>query len=55
MNMTAAQIGFDRFVPLELAEAALRVGAGLASLDELKRRWTQRIPAPRPRRRMQRC
>lgn len=36
MNMTAAQIGFDRFVPLELAEAALRVGAGLASLDELK-------------------
>lgn len=35
MNAAAAQIGFDRFVSLELAEAALRVSAGMASLGEL--------------------
>ena len=35
MNTTAAQIGFDRFVPLELAETALRVSAGLVGLGEL--------------------
>lgn len=39
MNRTtpsAPQIGFDRFIPLEWAAAALRVRAELGTLDELK-------------------
>jgi hypothetical protein len=35
MNSTAPQIGFDRFIQLDLAAAALKVRAGTASLDEL--------------------
>lgn len=32
---SAPQIGFDRFIPLEWAAAALRVRAGLSTLDEM--------------------
>lgn len=35
MNSTAPQIGFDRFIQLDWAAAALKVRAGTASLDEL--------------------
>ncbi|EAR22891.1 hypothetical protein [Nitrococcus mobilis] len=35
MAPSAPQIGFDRFIPLEWAAAALRVRAELGSLDEL--------------------
>lgn len=35
MNSSAPQIGFDRFIKLEWAAAALKVRAGIASLDEL--------------------
>ena len=34
-NSTAPQIGFDRFIQLNWVMAAMRVRAGLASLDEL--------------------
>lgn len=46
MSTAAAQIGFDRFVPLELAEAALRVSAGLASLGELTALQDAAHPGP---------
>lgn len=36
MAQFAPQIGFDRFIPLEWAAAALRVRAGLETLDELQ-------------------
>lgn len=35
MNSTAPQIGFDRFIQLEWAVAALKVRVGTASLDDL--------------------
>lgn len=35
MTSSAPQIGFDRFIPLEWAAAALRVRAELGTLDEL--------------------
>ncbi len=35
MNSTRPQIGFDRFVRLDLAAVALRVRAGASSLDDL--------------------
>jgi hypothetical protein len=35
MNSTAPKIGFDRFIQLEWAIAALKVRAGTASLDDL--------------------
>ena len=35
MNSTAPKIGFDRFIQLDWAAAALKVRAGTASLDEL--------------------
>lgn len=35
MNSTVPQIGFDRFIQLDWVAAALRVRAGIASLDEL--------------------
>ncbi len=35
MSPTAPQIGFDRFIQLDWAAAALKVRAGLANLDEL--------------------
>lgn len=35
MHSTAPKIGFDRFIQLEWATAALKVRAGAASLDEL--------------------
>lgn len=35
MNSVRPQIGFDRFIQLEWAAAALRVRAGVSSLDEL--------------------
>lgn len=35
MNSTSAQIGFDRFIRLDCAATALRVKAGVASLDDL--------------------
>lgn len=35
MTSSAPQIGFDRFIPLEWAAAALRVRAELGSLDDL--------------------
>ena len=35
MNSTSAQIGFDRFIRLDWAAAALRVKAGVSSLDDL--------------------
>ena len=36
MGLSAPQIGFDRFIPLAWAAAALRVRAGFATPDELK-------------------
>src|SRR4051794_41137396 len=45
-HTTAAQIGFDRFVSLELAQAALRVSAGLASLGELTALLDTTHPGP---------
>ena len=38
MITTAPQIGFDRFIQLDWVAAALKVRAGLASLDELNER-----------------
>ncbi len=35
MNSTAPQIGFDRFIQLDWVAAALKIRAGIASLDEL--------------------
>ena len=35
MIPTAPQIGFDRFIQLDWVAAALKVRAGMASLDEL--------------------
>ena len=35
MNLSAPQIGFDRFIPLDLATAALRARAGTGSIEEL--------------------
>jgi hypothetical protein len=35
MNSVAPQIGFDRFIQLDWARAALRVRAGVASMEEL--------------------
>ncbi len=35
MNPASAQIGFDRYIRLDLAAAALRVKAGISSLDDL--------------------
>ncbi|ALK08987.1 hypothetical protein [Blastochloris viridis] len=35
MKLPAPQIGFDRFIKLEWAEAALRVRAGVSNLDDL--------------------
>lgn len=35
MNLTRPQIGFDRFIQLDWAAAALRVRAGVSSLDDL--------------------
>lgn len=35
MNSTAPQIGFDRFIQIDWVAAALKVRAGIASLDEL--------------------
>ena len=35
MNSTVPQIGFDRFIPLEWAACALRVRAGLSSIEAL--------------------
>ena len=35
MNPASAQIGFDRFIRLDWAAAALRVKAGVSSLDDL--------------------
>ena len=35
MNSTRPQIGFDRFIQLDWAAAALRVRAGVSSLDDL--------------------
>ena len=35
MNSTSPQIGFDRFIRLDWAAAALRVKAGVSSLDDL--------------------
>jgi len=35
MKSSAPRIGFDRFIPLEWAEAALRVRADLGTLDDL--------------------
>jgi hypothetical protein len=35
MNPTVPQIGFDRFIQLDWVAAALKVRAGMASLDEL--------------------
>ena len=35
MNLARPQIGFDRFMQLDLAAAALRVRAGVASLNDL--------------------
>jgi len=35
MNTTRPQIGFDRFIQLDWAAAALRVRAGVSSLDDL--------------------
>jgi hypothetical protein len=35
MIPTAPQIGFDRFIQLDWVAAALKVRAGVASLDEL--------------------
>lgn len=35
MNPTAPQIGFDRYIQLDWAATALKVRAGMASLDEL--------------------
>lgn len=38
MNASAPHIGFDRFIPLDWAAAALQVRAGAAGLDELNAR-----------------
>ncbi len=38
MNSSAPQIGFDRFIQLDWAEAALNVRAGAAGLDDLNAR-----------------
>ena len=38
MNASAPHIGFDRFIPLDWAAAALKVRAGTAGLDELNAR-----------------
>jgi hypothetical protein len=35
MNSTAPQIGFDRFIQIDWVAAALKVRAGISSLDEL--------------------
>ena len=37
MNSTRQQIGFDRFIQMEWAATALRVRAGVSSLDDLTR------------------
>ena len=35
MKLSAPQIGFDRFIPLDLATAAIRARAGTGSIEEL--------------------
>ena len=35
MNSSAPQIGFDRFIQLDWAAAALNIRAGTAGLDDL--------------------